>query len=497
MKMFGPGQNQLHGYPGHPELELAMLRLYSHTKDPRHHAFGQYLVAARGKREKDLGGVPYFVWEAEQRKDKYFHPSMDWIGDGRYHQWHAPLHEQETILGHSVRALYLVTAAADLDGRYLDDAKRLWTDCVDRKMYPTGGIGSIPNIEGFSEIPHFLPNGRDEGGCYAETCASIACMMVSERLLSHSLDGKARDVMERCLLNNVLGGASLNGRKFYYGNRLATYGDEVDERDDWFDVCCCPPNLTRTMGLLGGYMWSARVKANRIIELDIYLFISGTRHISLGNGAIATVSMKTEMPWKGVTSLDFTAPAGWQWVVRVPQPEYAVNFAIKGTSSTNRVDIPGYITQQLSATGSLSVTFDMPVRLLAPDIATHQTTLAIARGPIVYTAETYDNQNLESRFPHFANVGMLETSTFTDVAMVIEGISMIGLITKEPVYSLDPVGKREVGSLRVVDGSGAKSRNWVDTEEKLRFVPFFARANRGSPGRLRTMFMAVGSGEVA
>ena len=84
-------------------------------------------------------------------------------------------------------------------------------------------------------MPYHLPQSTDEGGCYAETCASIACMMTSERLLSHSLDPKARDIMERCLYNNVIGGGSLDGTKFSYANKHATSGDETAIRNDWFE----------------------------------------------------------------------------------------------------------------------------------------------------------------------------------------------------------------------------------------------------------------------
>jgi DUF1680 family protein len=42
--------------------------------------------------------------------------------------------------------LYLTTAAADLGGQFLDDAKRLFSDAVDRKMYVTGGFGSEPRV---------------------------------------------------------------------------------------------------------------------------------------------------------------------------------------------------------------------------------------------------------------------------------------------------------------------------------------------------------------
>ena len=63
-----------------------------------------------------------------------------------YNQSHVPIHKQDTILGHSVRAFYLYTAAADFGGQFLEDAKRMWTDAVDRKMYVTGGLGTEPRV---------------------------------------------------------------------------------------------------------------------------------------------------------------------------------------------------------------------------------------------------------------------------------------------------------------------------------------------------------------
>lgn len=107
----------------------------------------------------------------------------------RYQQAHLPLLEQKSIKGHSVRAMYLLTALADLqriettslDPGYLSALKCLWTDMVERKMYLTGGVGAMEQWEGFGQ-DYFLPHGSDEGGCYAETCAAIGVVMFAERL---------------------------------------------------------------------------------------------------------------------------------------------------------------------------------------------------------------------------------------------------------------------------------------------------------------------------
>jgi DUF1680 family protein len=76
MNVLGWGKDQLKGYPGHPELELAILRLYDVTKDPDHLHFGYYLLAARGQKRADQDGESYFIWEAKQRGDIILHGTM-------------------------------------------------------------------------------------------------------------------------------------------------------------------------------------------------------------------------------------------------------------------------------------------------------------------------------------------------------------------------------------------------------------------------------------
>jgi DUF1680 family protein len=90
--------------------------------------------------------------------------------------------------------MYLLTAVADLVGKSADfnskgygkALRMLWGNMVHKKMYLTGGIGAMPQWEGFG-IDYFLPQAIDEGGGYAETCASIGTMMLAQRLLQVSI----------------------------------------------------------------------------------------------------------------------------------------------------------------------------------------------------------------------------------------------------------------------------------------------------------------------
>lgn len=117
----------------------------------------------------------------------------------RYHQAHAPIVEQQTIEGHSVRATYLLAGVADLlridgkkgDVKMTEAVYRLWNNMINCKMYVTGGIGAIKQWEGFGPN-YFLPQGADEGGCYSETCAAIGVMMVAERMLQVSAPMRPR-----------------------------------------------------------------------------------------------------------------------------------------------------------------------------------------------------------------------------------------------------------------------------------------------------------------
>ena len=191
---FGPG-DKLHGYPGHPEIELALLRLHEVTGNPKHLALGRYFIDERGN-PNGVDGKHFYDWEAEQRGERpYERPTYFPVRRSYwYQQAHSPIIEQVSVEGHSVRAMYLLTGTADLQRKksseagyedskdYMAPLKTLWSNMVDKKMYLTGGIGAMDQWEGFG-IDYFLPQSTDEGGCYAETCAAIGVMMLAQRML--------------------------------------------------------------------------------------------------------------------------------------------------------------------------------------------------------------------------------------------------------------------------------------------------------------------------
>ena len=103
--VFGPGPDQKHGYPGHQELELALVRLYHLTGDRRRLDLAAYFINERGSKPH------YFEAEAKARGEK---PEDFSQGTFEYNQSHKPVREQDKVVGHAVRALYMYTAMADL-----------------------------------------------------------------------------------------------------------------------------------------------------------------------------------------------------------------------------------------------------------------------------------------------------------------------------------------------------------------------------------------------
>lgn len=65
-RTFGPNTGQKRGYPGHPEIELALLRLYNVTQRPEHFELAQFFVTERGN-PKGAKGRHYFDVEADAR----------------------------------------------------------------------------------------------------------------------------------------------------------------------------------------------------------------------------------------------------------------------------------------------------------------------------------------------------------------------------------------------------------------------------------------------
>jgi uncharacterized protein len=368
--VFGPPPKRL-GYPGHPEIELALIKLWRATGEQRYFNLARFFIENRGRR--------YFAEEHKTPLDHY---------DGSYWQDDVPISEHKNIKGHAVRAAYLLSGATDVAGERQDPAllkmiNRVWRNTVEKNMYLTGGIGPSSHNEGFTE-DYDLPNLS----AYQETCATIALAQWNHRLALLYGDAKYADVYERSLYNGVLSGVSQDGTKFFYVNPLESRG--THHRSPWFGCACCPPNVARTLASLGGYAYGLSAEA-----LWVNLYIQGNVKASV-KGTPLLLSVTTDYPWDGKVTLKPTlaAPARFELRLRVPGWCSGATVSVNKQKVAKPVAERGYLV--LARTWRkgdvVELNLPMPVQKVVanPNVKSDQDLQAIQRGPLVYCLEGCD-----------------------------------------------------------------------------------------------------------
>ncbi len=414
---FGPHDGKKRGYPGHPELELALATLYRETGEERYLALSKYFIDERGQQPS------YFDIETRERGED---PADFWAQSYKYCQAHKPIREQTEATGHAVRACYLYAGVADValetdDEELRDVLRTLWDDLTSHQMYVTGGLGSAHSVEGFT-FAYDLPNET----AYAETCAGIALIFWAHRMFSLDPNGRFIDVLERALYNNVLSGVSYEGDQFFYANPLTSYpyinphehfsgvnSAKHYRRQEWFFCPCCPPNLSRIVASIGRYFYS---RTNE--RLYVHLYNDNTTTVEL-NGASVGLKQSTRYPWDGSVELavEVENPTAFELALRIPGWCRRYDVAINGQSQ-NVTPQDGYIifNRQWHTGDRVTLTLDMPVERIVPhpNIRQNAGHIALQRGPLIYCLEEVDNG------AHLANVAIprdsqLETNFEGDV----------------------------------------------------------------------------------
>lgn len=400
-KVFGTGEGQIHGYPGHEEIELALIRLYRVTGEKKYLDQAKYFIDARGV------GENYFLKERRQPDYEQIFPEFaDYTAE--YSQSHMPVREQKTAEGHAVRAVYLYCAMADLAEAYRDEGllracETLWQNMTQKRMYLTGGIGSSGILERFT-TDYDLPNEYN----YSESCASIGLALFGLRMNQITREAGYMDVVERALYNTVLAGIALDGKSFFYVNPLEVWPPACMEgtskkhvkpvRQKWFGVACCPPNIARTLASLGQYIYGVSEEERK---LYVNLFISNESRIRLGDREVL-IRLETEFPVKNEVkiTLENLPEEGIGLYLRVP--DYARNYRITLEGAEVQGDCErGYRKVFLRQAAVVCVSFEAPAKFVYanPEVRADSGKAAIVRGPLVYCLEEIDNgKNLSAVF---------------------------------------------------------------------------------------------------
>jgi DUF1680 family protein len=393
-RVFGTGEGQKRGYPGHEEIELALVKLWRVTGEKRYLDLAKYFIDERGREPH------YFDLEARERGED---PATYWAKTYAYCQAHVPVREQREATGHAVRAMYLYCGMADVaaatgDRTLLAACKRLWKNLVRKQMHITAGLGPVQANEGFT-CDYDLPTE----GAYLETCAAIGLVFWAHRMLAIDLDGEYADVMERALYNGTISGVSSDGKTFFYGNPLAAQpgfdgngrfvGKEYHyRRSEWFGCACCPPNIARMIAQFPAFVYSARAK-----ELAVHLYAESAGEVAVA-GQKVHIAQETEYPWGETVVLTVTPEkaATWTLALRVPGWCRGVKLRVNGKAvALAPITKKGYarLKREWRAGDRVALTLPMPVERIEAHPAVRQDggRVALQRGPVVYCLEEADN----------------------------------------------------------------------------------------------------------
>ncbi|MCO5295749.1 MAG: glycoside hydrolase family 127 protein [Fimbriimonadaceae bacterium] len=366
---YGPGKSA--GYPGHPELELALVKLWRLTGEQRWFALSQKFVETRG--------TGFFAEEHNTPKDRY---------DGTYWLDDTPICDHEEIKGHAVRAAYLMSGAADVaretqNPQMIAMLDRLWRNTTERRTFVTGGIGPSGSNEGFT-VDYDLPNRT----AYQETCASVALALWGHRMALLHADARYMDWVERALYNGVPAGVALDGKSFFYVNPLASMG--THHRSEWFACACCPPNVLRTVASIGGYAYATSAD-----EVFVNLYAPGTVDLKLPVGPVH-MAVEGDYPWDGHLKFKVEPAKTATFALNLRIPGWARSFEL-GVNGKPVAATPerGYVRLQREWRAGDLVTLNLPMPVeqieANPAVKQDQYRTAIQRGPIVYCLEQVDN----------------------------------------------------------------------------------------------------------
>lgn len=362
-KVFKTDKSAAFTTPGHEEIELALVKLYSVTGEKRYLELSRFFIDERGKRLEHTYGC---------------------FTDGVYDQCFLPVREQETAEGHCVRACYLYSGMADI-ARIYDDkelkhaCEMIFDDIVNHKMYVTGGLGSSHIGEAFT-IAYDLPNMR----AYTETCAAISLAFFAHRMQLMDPKPIYAEVIEKVIYNGFLSGISLDGKSFFYENPLeiipelrhkdvcSKQGERlpITERLEVFDCSCCPPNVIRFVAALPENIYTTDKDT-----VYVHQFMSSEAEF---DGI--KITQETDYPLSGKVTIKYNGP---QKTLAIRVPSYCEDIENED----------GYVYFDVEDGMETEIDFTMPVYFVESNPLVYENCgrYAVMRGPVVYCAEEKDN----------------------------------------------------------------------------------------------------------
>lgn len=449
------GDNRREGIPGHPEVELALVRFYRATGDRKYLELAKQFIDQRGTN-------PNFFAEEKAKRGWSL---WDFLSPDNtdYMQNTHPVREEQNAVGHAVRAVYLYTGMAMTaketgDRTLLEACERMWDSIVNKRMYITGGIGSsAPAGEAFT-MDYDLPADT----AYNETCASIGLIFFAKAMLELTNNAKYADVAELALYNTVLAGIQRDGKRFFYTNPLEAdpmYMRKIPElrhvyprRPKWHGCACCPPNAARLIASLNRYAWHEDRKT-----LYSDFFIGGTYKPRED----IEITVETGYPYDSTVTYSVSSANAVTLAIRQPAWCKEMTVSVNG-SLQDCTTKDGYVTvENLNDRDIVTARIDIaPHRVYSnPRIHACDGKCAFMAGPVVYCFEDCDNGDLN----------LFRADADGEITTVAIHDAVIGDVTTLKIPAHKFMSSDSLYSFKAPEMQNAE----------LTAVPYYSWANRG------------------
>jgi hypothetical protein len=280
--------------------------------------------------------------------------------------------------------------------------------------------------------------------------------------------------------NAALDGISLDGKKFFYSNKLNM--DTMGRHDEHSGVrttylFCCPSKVPGFVTGIGRWIYAKDPRG-----LYVNLFIGSKVNTQVGGQAVS-LRQVTRYPWNGdidfifdkgtsnILNLNIRIPAWVRTGQPIPDGLYsfgraygvgsAYSISVNGVRENAVIGANGYIrlSRKWSKGDQVQVHFDMPVKRVYTDnrVKANRGRVALMRGPLLYSLEGADNHFdvLRMALPKEASIqaqyvpGLLGGVVTLKGRGISDGNSVN--FTAVPYYSWDNRGIYQMATLLIED----------------------------------------------
>jgi DUF1680 family protein len=343
--------------PGHQEIEIALLRLYQLTAQADYLDLARQFVEQRGRGRGFWLSILRQNASVEQRKKR--------VGKQR----------QEHMAAHPECTPFQVPAG--------NEAKKPWNVTL-RWM-----LSALT-------------------GTYFQQHAPVRSQTVP---VGHSVrfayKAQYSDLFEWQLYNAAGVGMGAEGTTYLYNNPLTCRGGVT--RRAWYEVPCCPSNISRTWADLGKYLYT---NDERNVWVQQYV----NSEAVLEECAAVNLETETELPWQGTVRIEVTPHDTQEFCLHVRLPSWAKDTSLRINTERqdlSTADLPDgkqtasgydprasrfYGIQRIWAPGDvveIDFNTDIQLRRAHPKVKEHKGKVVITAGPLVYCLESVDNHGVD------------------------------------------------------------------------------------------------------